>query len=207
MMNDARRRTHVWDIIARHAFTPRDDGNRADWLMCFSQSIYQYLDDPTLTIPRPGVSFAGAFGCRCLDFECRYNIQSERADFTLLVPSCEWQLGVESMVFACVPDLHGWEEAQGELTQEDVTEVLRGMIEHPRTHLHIHQDAFPHDVRIGTGFCAPFLFLFQLRFQLCIDPTRRQDELSRLTRIFTLDWLKRERAISPQALFGLQRNA
>ena len=202
-MSAARRRTHVWDIIGRHAFTPRHGGDCAVWLNCFSRSIPQYLDDSTLTMPRAGVSFAGAFGCRCLDFECRYSIQSERADFTFLVPSCEWQYGVESTVFACVPDLHGWDEAQGQITQEDVTEVLRGMIEHPRTHLHIHQDAFPHDVRIGTGLCAPFLFLFQLRFQLCIDPTRRQAELSRLTRIFTLNWLRRETDIPPQKLFGL----
>jgi len=203
-MNDARRRTHVWEIIARHAFMPRDDRDRANWLSCFSKSISQYLDDPTPpTRTRAGVSFAGAFGCRCLDFECGYSIQSERADFTFRVPSYEWQYGVESTVFACVPDLNGWEEVQDQLTQEDVSEVLRGMIEHPRTHLHIHQDAFPHDVRIGTGICAPFLFLFQLRFQLCIDPARRQAELSRLTRIFTLNWLKRESDISPQTLFGL----
>lgn len=203
-MNDAHRRTHVWDIIARHAFTPRDVSHRAAWLHCFSKSIPQYLDDSLLTMPRQtGASFAGKFECCCLDFECQYNIQSERADFTLLVPSCEWQFGVESTVFACVPDLHGWEEAQDELTQDDVTEVLRGMIAHPRTHLHIHQDAFPHDVRIGTGCFAPFLFLFQLRFQLCVDPARRKTELSRLTRTFTLDWLRRESDISPQALFEL----
>jgi hypothetical protein len=193
----------VWEIIVRRAFTPRDGGERAAWLRCFSRSIPQYLDDPTPQRLSAGASFAGTFGCSCLDFECQYSIQSERADFTLLVPSCEWQFGIESTVFACVPDLHGWEEAQGQLTQEDVTEVLRGMVEHPRTHMHIHQDAFPHDVRIGTGFFAPFLFLFQLRFQLCIDPTRRQAELSRLTRIFTLSWLRRESDISPQALFGL----
>jgi hypothetical protein len=206
-MNDSRRRTHVWEIIARHAFMPRNDRDRAYWLGCFSRSIYQYLDDPILRVPRGGMPLDGTFGCISLDFECRYRIQSECADFTLLVPSCEWQLGVDSRVFACVPDLNGWEEAQGELTQEDVTEVLRGMIEHPRTHLHIHQSEFSHDVRIGTGFYAPFLFLFQLRFQLCIDLARRQAELSRLTRIFTLDWLRRESDVSPQALFGLKRNA
>ncbi len=59
------------------------------------------------------------------------------------------------------------------------------------------------EVRIGTGLHAPFLFLFQLRFQLCIDTARRQQEIDRLKRIFNLDWLTRERAISPQALFGL----
>jgi len=202
-MNDERRRTHVWDIIARHAFMPRGDGERANWLVCFSKSIPKYLDNSILTMPRGGVSFAGTFGCICLDFECQYSIQSERADFTFLVPSCEWLFGIESTVFACVPNLHGWEEAQQELTQEDLTEVLRGMIEHPRAHLHIHQDPFPHDVRIGTGCFAPFLFLFQLRFQLCIDPVRRQAELSRLTSIFTLNWLRRESDISPKALFGL----
>jgi hypothetical protein len=68
---------------------------------------------------------------------------------------------------------------------------------------YVYNDKPRREVRIGTGLSESFLFLFQLRFQLCIDPTRRQAELSRLTRIFTLNWLKRERVISPQRLFGL----
>jgi len=149
------------------------------------------------------MAFAGTFGCQCLDFECNYNIKCERADFTMVVPSCEWQYGIESTVFTCLPYVHEWEGAIGELQNDDVMAVLRGMIEHPRAHLHIHVNSFPHDVRIGTGLHEPFLFLFQLRYQLCVDQETREHEFERLRQIFTLDWLGRESDISPQALFGL----
>lgn len=199
-MNPERRRTHIWVMIARRAFTPRNDGEREKWLHCFYQAIPRYVDNSLLSAPRSG---RGMLGCRSLDFECRYNIQPDRADFTMLIPSCEWQFGIESMVFACVPCLHEWEEARNELCEDDVTEVLRGMIEHPRAHFHMHQDSFPHEVRIGTGLQEAFLFLFQLRFQLCIDQDRRDTEMNRLSRIFSVDWLRNEQDVSPQKLFGL----
>jgi hypothetical protein len=191
-------------MIARHAFTPRIDGERAKWLHCFSQTIPRYVDNPRLSPPTGGgTPIAGVFGCQSLDFECRYNIQPDRADFTMLSPSCEWQFGIESTVFACVPCLHGWNEAIEEVSENDVTEVLRGMVGHPRAHLHIHQDSFPHEVRIGTGLHEPFLFLFQLLFQLCIDENKRDGEMNRLRRIFSIDWLRNEQDVSPQKLFGL----
>ena len=59
------------------------------------------------------------------------------------------------------------------------------------------------EFRVGIGLCKPFLFLFQLRFQLCIDATRREREMERLRAMFTIDWLTRGRTVSPQILFGL----
>jgi len=203
-MSPERRRTHIWDMIARHAFTPRDVGERARWLHCFSRMIPRYLENPRVSPPQGGgTSFAGVFGCQSLDFECRYSIQPDRADFTMLRPSCEWQFGIESTVFACVPCLHEWNEGIDEVCEEDVAEVLRGMVGHPRAHLHIHEDSFPHEVRIGTGLHEPFLFLFQLLFQLRIDQNMRDTEMNRLRRIFCVDWLRTEHDVSPQKLFGL----
>jgi hypothetical protein len=133
---------------------------------------------------------------------CKYKIQPERADFTMLQgDSSEWQYGIESSVF--VPNGRDVQVDRASLCQDDVDKVLCAMITHPRAHLHVYNDKPRREVRIGTGLSESFLFLFQLRFQLCLDPTRRQAELSRLTRIFTLNWLKRERVISPQRLFGL----
>jgi len=86
-MSPERRRTHIWVMIARHAFTPRDDGGRAKWLHCFSRTIPRYVDNPRLSPPSGGgAPIAGVFGCQSLDFECRYSIQRDRADFTMLSP-------------------------------------------------------------------------------------------------------------------------
>ena len=203
MSAEEHRRTHIWHAIVRNAFAPSDAGTRATWLNCFCQTIPMYLDTPVLKFPgRYGESFSGEIGCSSLEFLCKYKIQPERADFTMLRgDSSEWQYGIESPVF--VPNGRDVRVDRASLCQDDVDKVLCAMITHPRAHLHVYNDEPRREVRIGTGLSESFLFLFQLRFQLCIDPTRRQAELSRLTRIFTLNWLKRERVISPQRLFGL----
>lgn len=204
MSAEERRRTHIWHAIIRNAFAPSDAGTRATWLTCFYQTIPIYVDSPVFSkFPNKyGESFLGEIGCSSLDFLCKYKIQPERADFTMLRgDSSEWQYGIESSVF--VPNGRDVPVDRTSLCQDDVDKVLCAMITHPRAHLHVYNDEPRREVRIGTGLSESFLFLFQLRFQLCIDPTRRQAELSRLTRIFTLNWLKRERVISPQRLFGL----
>ena len=78
------------------------------------------------------------------------------------------------------------------------------MIEHPRGHLHVFEDAAYHEVRVGTGISDPFLFLFQLRFQLCLDPEVRQAELVRLAAIFTPHWFQCRDSVAPAHLFGLR---
>lgn len=207
-MSAERRRTHVWHAIIGNAFAPSDAGTQAKWLNCFAQAIHGYVDNPVLEYPRhQGEVFYGKIGCRSLDFTCEYRIQpGHRAQFdfflsSLPFPSWHSQYGTESEVFACGRRV--LEKYRKDLCQDDVDAVLLGLICHPHSHLHVYSDPARHEVRIGTGLHAPFLFLFQLRFQLCIDTARRQQEMDRLKRIFNLGWLTHEHAISPQALFGL----
>jgi hypothetical protein len=197
------RRTHIWHAIVRSAFSPSDARAREEWLKFFAQTIPDYLDSPLSEFPkRYGESICGKIGCRSLDFLCTYKIQPERADFTMLLgDSSEWQYGIESTVF--VPNGQDVRVNHVSLCQDDVDEVLRAMITHPRAHLHVYNDEPRREVRIGTGLSESFLFLFQLRFQLCIADAKRCHEMDRLRGLFTLDWLKRGRAISPQRLFGL----
>jgi len=207
MSAEERRRTHIWHAIIRNAFAPSDAGTRATWFKCFARSIYGYVDNPVSEHARKqGTLFYGKIGCGSLDFSCEYEIGPDRSQFDFFLsslPSPSWhsQYGIESSVFACgARELERFREPP---RQEEVDEVLCGLISHPRSHLHLFTEDPMHEVRIGTGLHAPFLFLFQLRFQLCIDPARRQKEMDRLRGLFTLDWLKRGRDISPQRLFGL----
>jgi hypothetical protein len=206
-MNAERRRTHIWHAIIRSAFAPSDARTQATWLNCFAKAIDRYVDNPVFKHPSPrGEAFYGTVGCSSLDFTCEYCIQPDRAQFDFFVsslPSPSWhsQYGIDRSVFACgASELEMYRDPP---CQDEVDEVLRGLICHPRSHLHVYSDSARHEIRLGTGLHTPFLFLFQLRFQLCIDTARRQKELDRLKEVFNLTWLKRERAISPQALFGL----
>jgi hypothetical protein len=206
-MSAEQRRSHIWHAIIQNAFSPSDAGTRATWLNCFCQTIPKHVDNPVLEYPRQhGELLHGRVGCGSLDFTCEYEIQPDRAQFDFFLsslPSPSWhsQYGIESKVFACgARELERYREPP---CQHEVDDVLCGLISHPRSHLHLFMERPMREVRIGTGLHAPFLFLFQLRFQLCIDAARRQQEMDRLKRIFNLDWLARERAISPQTLFGL----
>ncbi len=206
-MSAERRRTHIWHAIIRNAFAPSEAGTRATWLHCYCRTITEYVDNPILEhAQQQGEVFYGKLGCRSLDFTCEYKIEPDRSQFDFFLsslPSPSWhsQFGIESNAFACgARELEKYREPP---SQDEVDEVLYGLINHPRSHLHLFTDELMHEVRIGTGLYAPFLFLFQLRFQLCIDAARRQQEMDRLKRIFSLNWLTQDHAISPQALFGL----
>lgn len=206
-MSAEQRRSHIWHAIIRNAFSPSDAGTQAKWLNCFSQTIYKCVDNPVLVPPNQhGELFSGKVGCCSLDFTCEYQIGRDRSQFdfflsSLPFPSWHSQYGIETTMFAC--GAHEMEKCREPPRQDEVDEVLRGLISHPRSHLHLSRECPMREVRIGTGLHAPFLFLFQIRFQLCIDTARRQQEMDRLSRMFSLEWLKHERAISPPTLFGL----
>jgi len=206
-MSAERRRTHIWHAIIRNAFAPSNAVAQATWLNCFARAIPGYVDNPILENPRNlHEAFYGKVGCGSLDFTCEYRIQSDRAQFDFFVsslssPSWHSQYGIDWNVFAC--GASELEVDRDPPCQDEVDEVLRGLISHPRSHLHVFSDRARHEIRLGTGLHAPFLFLFQVRFQLCIDDARRQQEMDRLKQVFNLNWLTRERVISPQTLFGL----
>jgi len=208
-MTAEQRRSHIWHAIISNAFAPNEVGTQATWLNCFAKAIHGYVDNPVLTHPQQrGDAFYGKIGCGSLDFCCEYKIWPDRSQFDFFLsslPSPSWhsQFGIENKVFACgCRELEKYREPPG---QDEVDAVLHGLIWHPRSHLHLHSDPARHEVRMATGLHAPFLFLFQLRFQLCIDACRRQKEMNRLKQLFNLEWLARERLISPQALFALNQ--
>lgn len=201
-MHPEQRRTHMWQAIVRQAFVPRGVESEARWLYRFNQSVLQYVDNPDPP-PQPNptqTGWQGSFGNRSL-LVCEYVIGPQRSEFNLLKPDWRAQFGIDAAEFEPVS---GDDPRVDEATDEDISVVLRGMLDHPRLHLHIYKDPPHRELRIGTGLAAPFLFLFQLRYQLCLDTNRRAGELARLRGIFTAAWFRRRKAVSPEYLFGLQ---
>ena len=201
-MKPEERRTHMWRAIALRAFSPASVEECARWLHAFAKTAWMYINDnavcDSLRVSKP--PFVGRFGHQSL-LTCRFHIEPERSHFDIYMPEWSAQYGLEDTVFAMVLEKN---EVVDDVTSEDIDQVLTGMIEHPRAHLHMFDDRNRHEVRIGMGLDGPFLFLFQLRFQLCLDQDRRQLELARLRGIFTQDWFLRKRdPVSPEHLFGL----
>jgi len=74
--------------------------------------------------------------------------------------------------------------AIAEFSHDDLEIILDTMIFHGRIHQHI-KSPFPENkIRIGGGVDNPFLYLFHLRYQLCPDETRRDEEKKRLILLF-----------------------
>ena len=195
------RRTHMWQAIVRRVFSFEDQKRSAEWLGCFTQSVFTYIDDPIGLSPKLSCdTFRGRFGHGCL-LTCDYTIGSDRAQFDIQRPEWYAQYGIDRTVFA---PLRGADEEVDEVTAGDVDSVLRGMIAHPRVHLHTYEDKVYHDMRIGSGLDEPLLFLFQLRFQLNLDEKRREAEIARLRDIFTPDWFKQRNSVTPSYLFDLR---
>lgn len=104
-MNTEERQTHIWQAIARRAFSPPDPTRQANWLQCFNQSVFQYVDNPDRPRcpSRTPTGWQGSFGNRSL-LVCKYVIGPHRSQFDLLRPEWHAQYGIETTVFApCCP--------------------------------------------------------------------------------------------------------
>ena len=201
-MTSEERRIHMWQAIVRRAFMPTSDRERVKWLGAFTRTTPAYLNDNCIcdSAPSSRFPFEGRFGHQSL-LTCSYRIEAERAHFDIFLPDWTAQHGIDASVFA---PPRGTDETTDAVTEEDLGQVLRGMIEHPQSHMHLFDDPLRHEVRIGTGLSEPHLFLYQLRFQLCLDEERRERELARLRGIFTPAWFQRRDPLTPWHLFGLR---
>jgi hypothetical protein len=126
-------------------------------------------------------------------------IGTDRSEFNLLRPDWRAQHGIDVTAFA---PTSGESEVVDNATDGDVDCVLRGMFDHPRAHLHLHESPPYREVRMGTGLAMPYLFLFQIRYQLSL--VRREGELERLRGIFTSAWFRRRDPVAPSHLFNLR---
>ncbi len=103
-----------------------------------------------------------------------------------------------------------------EFKPNDIESVIDGLLCHPVVHQHIdgllsypdkndkddkEKDKKNHQIRIGGGIDNAFLFLFQLRYQLCPFPDKRKAERDRLIKLFQ-DAIRQKETMTINQLMG-----
>jgi len=88
-----------------------------------------------------------------------------------------------------------------EFKPNDIESVIDGLLCHPVVHQHIESPIDKHEIRIGSGIENAFLFLFQLRYQLCPFPDKRTAERDRLINFFQ-DAIRKKETITINELMG-----
>jgi hypothetical protein len=84
---------------------------------------------------------------------------------------------------------------------KDIESVIDGLLCHPVVHQHIESPINQHEIRIGGGIDNAFLFLFQLRYQLCPFQNKRKAEKDRLINLFQ-DTIREKKTIAINELMA-----
>lgn len=220
-MNDNKRRAIVWDTIERLAFRPNDPQN---WLGVYARTMHVLWDiDPTLK----HLSLDDEFVVPLLNLKCDYSIESV-SKYTMLLAAnsagrLNWQTHVDPNFLSkssLQPPVDNYPRQQMDNNlRRDVEAVLNGMLFHPRCHAHIEDlggqhvqldsdrgGLSSHEVRIGGGVENPYVFLFHLRYQLClVSEQARQTERQRLIDLFEMAIIRKDKTVNARDLFNFQR--
>ncbi len=189
-------RAYLWQEVIRLGFSPASDKDKKSWLVQYGKSLKDFwgIEEYPETPKIKGVSI----GCNLssstqLDLLLEYQISSP-SNFSILFLSeyrnLMWTHDVDQQNYFLFPEKsllnkYGkFREAKRNFTHEHIGKVLDGLIFHPAVHQHIQSPIDNHDIRIGGGIYNPFVFLFHLRYQLCPDEGKRNDEKQRLITLF-----------------------
>jgi hypothetical protein len=222
-MNEKKRRAIVWDTIERIAFRPGTDRARDAWLGVYTKTLHApWGMDSMWGRLGPDDEFIVPF----LNLKCHYIIESSSKYESWFVHASSDRLYWKTHVD---PGFHSKASLQtsvenyprqqmGEL-RRDVEAVLNGMLFHPRCHTHLEYlgvqnvpldqnigGLSSYEARIGGGIENPYVFLFHLRYQLCLV----SDEVRKTERLYLIDLFESsirggEQNVNPSDLFDFQR--
>ena len=214
------RQAIVWDAIERLAFRP-SAADRQGWLWCYVRSLAKLwgVEETSVEANRNT-----EFTFKDIDVRCAYGI-TDIDHYGVTIGSTRgtapaWVVDVTpvycSRSFFYRPDERYPTQDMHRYLERDVADVLDGMIFHPRNHSHgdalgiLSQRAIeppllgPREIRLGGGIENGFVFLTHLRYQFCLlSHDARQEEKTRLTRLFTEAIRARRQQIPAGELFGL----
>ncbi|MBU0465313.1 MAG: hypothetical protein KKE12_17220 [Proteobacteria bacterium] len=188
---------YLWQKIIRIGFSPSGNKNIKSWLRMYGQSLKDFweIDDYPPNPKSNGTIIAELSCIASLNIALSYNITNITkfaVTFSPFLPFSDrsnklWIHDVDGSYFAfpersLLLKYNRSKEAIKKILSEHIEKVLDGLIFHPTAHQHIKTDF--HSIRIGGGIHNPFLYLFHLRYQLCPDETRRDEEKKRLISLF-----------------------
>ncbi|OGR13185.1 MAG: hypothetical protein A2097_14540 [Desulfobacula sp. GWF2_41_7] len=202
-----------WKLIEKKAFSPVQKKDIINWIRCYIKfldrfwelggySNYNYVSSKD--------DISGTIAFSPLNLECQYSINFNLEKFSITISLCETDAGQERIIkwkheydgkyfneFEYIdknwPLMKKNQQRGKKIAPEDIDHILEGIIAHPAIHQHIECFGLPHHVRIGNAVKNPFLFLYQLAFQLgdCFTNSRESElKKAELVRVKELIWAK-----------------
>lgn len=196
-MDDEIIQAYLWQDVVRLGFSPSGDKDKKRWLKMYGQSLKDFweIDDysyhPSL---RNGAFTAELTAPIQINMLIDYSIL-DISNYTVRflhisnTRDLMWTHDVDSAYFSFpeqyfLTNYKKRNPAIINMSMLDMERVIDALLLHPRVHQHIESPINHHEIRIGGGIHNPFLFLFHLRYQLCPDKTKRNEEKNRLIDLF-----------------------
>lgn len=177
-MDKSERLFCLWKLMEKMAFRPAKD-EIVEWLHCYGQFLdhfWQISDYPWYDIVKHNQKVDGLvhYGPLRLKYGFQLEFSLNKHAIYIEFDQCSLQYGYDVNYFneldSCEKkwDLSGqMAKIINNITGGDIEKILEGKVAHPAIHQHIKYKDFPRWIRIDTSAKNPFLFLYQLAFQLC----------------------------------------
>jgi hypothetical protein len=210
-----------WNYIETRAFSPKSEKEVEKWLSNFTQFFDRIYEkgEKWVNMKPENNKFIYELKFEPVNIYCKYCIEIDLSKFSfdIKLNGSAVQFGYDRRYvceFDYLDDHCKKEEISNEFTREELEEILKNKIKHPALHYHIKKEVpdktqdkkkdFPHDIRITAAIKNPFLFLYQLSFQILLileKSQKQQDELKRLTKVILEN--KDRMTIRPGKLFDI----
>jgi hypothetical protein len=178
----------AWKFIEKKVFLPSNKKDIIQWLQCYNAFLYKFWEVPEqiesmFNLGKDNITGNITFTPLALNYSYSIPFNREKFDITIVLKdinsgeelSVGWQNGYDSTYFSELDFMDDVWPIVGKkinqlskiITQDDVQFILNGIIAHPAIHQHIkYEKKIPHHIRIGNSTKNPFLFLYQIAFQL-----------------------------------------
>ena len=187
-------RAYLWQEVIRLGFSPAGNKDIKSWLGMYGQSLKDFWEiDDYPAHPKSNGKITANLSCAAsFNMALNYSITNITRFAVTFSPSLDrsnklWVHDVDGSYFgfperSLLYKYRKGKKAISKISPKHIERVLDGLIFHPTAHQHIKTDF--RFIRIGGGIQNPFLYLFHLRYQLCPDKKRRNEERGRLINLF-----------------------
>jgi hypothetical protein len=190
---------YLWQEIIIMGFSPSSDKDKKSWLFQYGKSLkdfFEIADYPKRPRNNRSIIKGSLDSASYLNMMLEYSISISNSskfavEFLYQKDTFElmWVHDVDDKYFnfpnpLFLTEYNQRKNALKKFKAEDIESVIDGLLCHPVVHQHIESPIDKHEIRIGSGIDNAFLFLFQLRYQLCPFADKRKDERDRLINLF-----------------------
>jgi hypothetical protein len=213
-MNSEIIQAYLWQEIIIMGFSPSSDKDKKSWLIQYGKSLEDFAEFTVQKLPTVrNRSIEGSLdGASNLNMMLEYSISKSskfavrflynlNGKFELM-----WIHDVDDKYFKFpnplfLTEYNQRKNALKKFKADDIEKVIDGLLCHPVVHQHIESPIDKHEIRIGGGIDNAFLFLFQLRYQLCPLQGKRKAEKDRLINLFQ-DAIQKKKTIAINQLMA-----